>query len=112
MESLFSLRSRPHQLPLREANEAKTDSRFPTTRAREDGTGGKTPNRRLPNLDSRALPQHPCQGTPGGGERIRTVDLLVANQALSQLSYTPKTRGQRSGIRSNLVLDRPLIPDP
>ena len=25
----------------------------------------------------------------GGGERIRTVDLLVANQALSQLSYTP-----------------------
>ena len=25
----------------------------------------------------------------GGGERIRTVDLLVANQALSQLSYSP-----------------------
>ncbi len=26
----------------------------------------------------------------GGGERDRTDDLLVANQALSQLSYTPK----------------------
>ncbi len=25
----------------------------------------------------------------GGGERDRTDDLLVANQALSQLSYTP-----------------------
>ena len=61
----------------------------------------------------------PPPGHPGGGERIRTVDLLVANQALSQLSYTPKTRGQRpevgcrrSEIRSNLVLDRPLISDP
>ena len=26
----------------------------------------------------------------GGGKRIRTADHLVANQALSQLSYTPK----------------------
>ena len=26
----------------------------------------------------------------GGGERDRTDDLLVANQVLSQLSYTPK----------------------
>jgi hypothetical protein len=25
----------------------------------------------------------------GGGERVRTDDLLDANQALSQLSYTP-----------------------
>ncbi len=29
--------------------------------------------------------------TGGGGERDRTDDLLVANQALSQLSYTPMT---------------------
>ena len=28
----------------------------------------------------------------GGGERIRTVDLLLAKQALSQLSYTPRCR--------------------
>ena len=29
----------------------------------------------------------------GGGERNRTVDLLLAKQALSQLSYTPKVLG-------------------
>jgi hypothetical protein len=28
----------------------------------------------------------------GGGERARTVDLLLAKQALSQLSYTPVRR--------------------
>ena len=27
----------------------------------------------------------------GGDERDRTADLFVANEALSQLSYTPKT---------------------
>jgi hypothetical protein len=37
----------------------------------------------------------------GGGERVRTDDLLLAKQALSQLSYTPAPgiRRQRSGIR-------------
>jgi hypothetical protein len=30
----------------------------------------------------------PCHN-PGGGERDRTDDLLLAKQALSQLSYTP-----------------------
>ena len=29
---------------------------------------------------------------PGGGERVRTDDLLRARQALSQLSYTPEKR--------------------
>jgi hypothetical protein len=33
----------------------------------------------------------------GGGERDRTDDLLVANQALSQLSYTPGKNRYRSG---------------
>src|SRR5262249_15645950 len=39
----------------------------------------------------------------GGGERIRTDDLLRAKQALSQLSYTPfpGIRGQGSGINSD-----------
>ena len=27
---------------------------------------------------------------PGGGDRVRTDDLLVANQLLSQLSYAPR----------------------
>ena len=35
---------------------------------------------------------------PGGGERDRTDDLLLAKQALSQLSYTPRARGRRSEI--------------
>jgi hypothetical protein len=29
----------------------------------------------------------------GGGERVRTDDLLRARQALSQLSYTPENGG-------------------
>ena len=40
--------------------------------------------------------KHPPPASLGGGERNRTVDLLLAKQALSQLSYTP---GQGSGIR-------------
>ena len=39
----------------------------------------------------------PAHDTGGGGERDRTDDLLLAKQALSQLSYTP---GQRSEIRT------------
>ena len=38
---------------------------------------------------------------PGGGDRARTDDLLLAKQALSQLSYTPVAgvRSQGSGVR-------------
>ena len=36
---------------------------------------------------------------PGGAERDRTDDLLLAKQALSQLSYSPGLRGQRTDIR-------------
>ena len=35
----------------------------------------------------------------GGADRDRTGGLLVANQALSQLSYSPNPRGQGSGYR-------------
>ena len=35
----------------------------------------------------------------GGGKRIRTADHLVANQALSQLSYTPKKTVMHFGVR-------------
>ncbi len=38
----------------------------------------------------------------GGGERNRTVDLLLAKQALSQLSYTP-IRSQNADVRSQRV---------
>ena len=38
----------------------------------------------------------------GGGERIRTDDLLLAKQALSQLSYTPCARDQKTELRDPL----------
>jgi hypothetical protein len=41
----------------------------------------------------------------GGGERIRTDDLLLAKQALSQLSYTPGQRSEDRGRRSDLFSD-------
>jgi hypothetical protein len=34
----------------------------------------------------------------GGGERVRTDDLLRARQALSQLSYTPVSGGMMVGL--------------
>jgi hypothetical protein len=43
----------------------------------------------------------------GGGERVRTDDLLLAKQALSQLSYTPAP-----GIRRQDRVSELLIPDP
>jgi hypothetical protein len=51
-----------------------------------------------------AWPQLCCDR--GGGERIRTDDLLLAKQALSQLSYTPgpEIRDQKTEIR-NLIAD-------
>src|SRR5207253_2745602 len=60
---------------------------------------------------------------PGGGERDRTDDLLLAKQALSQLSYTPvpevRDRGsviRTANLRRSDQARRPmpsvLIPDP
>jgi hypothetical protein len=42
--------------------------------------------------------------TGGGGERIRTDDLLLAKQALSQLSYTPlpEVRDQKAEIADQI----------
>ena len=62
----------------------------------------------------------------GGGERDRTDDLLLAKQALSQLSYTPLIKNSKkhailvgpgrlelptsrlSGVRSNQLSYRPI----
>src|SRR5512133_2949136 len=76
------------------------------------------------------MTDRPSSMESGGGERDRTDDLLVANQALSQLSYTPdshlKTQNllgpnsmvglgrfelptsRLSGVRSNQLSYRPL----
>ncbi|SPO54083.1 protein of unknown function [Pseudomonas sp. JV551A1] len=42
-------------------------------------------------------------GRNGGAKRDRTADLLHAMQALSQLSYSPETKGSS-------VIDEPLKP--
>src|SRR5215831_9319842 len=47
----------------------------------------------------------------GGARRDRTDDLLLAKQALSQLSYGP-FRDQSSGIRDQVRKPHCLIPDP
>jgi hypothetical protein len=44
---------------------------------------------RLTRHDTNDVPR---RSVGGGGERNRTVDLLLAKQALSQLSYTPSSR--------------------
>ena len=51
------------------------------------------------------------QETIGGGERDRTDDLLLAKQALSQLSYTPvgTVMGPRSGFRVQLETRKPEL---
>ena len=65
--------------------------------------------------DSTPPPNIPKDVFNGGGERVRTDDLLRARQALSQLSYTPEKRPKKmvgldgfepstsrlSGVRSN-----------
>ena len=43
----------------------------------------------LPDWNRDALPYELHKWVFGGGERDRTDDLLLAKQALSQLSYTP-----------------------
>jgi hypothetical protein len=60
-------------------------------------------------LPGRAVPQfreaidRPSQ-VSGGADRDRTGGLLVANQALSQLSYSPNPRGQGSGSSGQKIL--------
>jgi hypothetical protein len=46
---------------------------------------------------------HLASALAGGAERDRTVDLLLAKQALSQLSYSPKVRCQRTDVRSSFL---------
>ena len=68
-----------------------------------DGRGGWTPSDKSqlshnrPARGSRADGASRCgaSGKNGGAERDRTVDLLTASQALSQLSYSPTQYEQR-----------------
>ena len=55
------------------------------------------PTSRLSSARSNQLSYRPVAMKIGGGDRDRTDDLLLAKQALSQLSYTPN-------LHNNLVL--------
>ena len=48
------------------------------------------PTSRLSSARSNQLSYRPVALKIGGGDQDRTDDLLLAKQALSQLSYTPK----------------------
>jgi hypothetical protein len=82
---------------------------FSECRVQRSNCADQRSDRGLAALISGSLASDP-RGS--GGERDRTDDLLLAKQALSQLSYTPVSgiRGQRSGIRISDY--RSLMPDP
>jgi hypothetical protein len=46
---------------------------------------------------------------PSGGDRDRTDDLLLAKQALSQLSYTPVSENRTAEIRKTELLPFRLL---
>ena len=80
-------------LPLRSHNSLLYDCRQQRLPPPEKGARRQkifAPRRPAP---ARGKPRWRC---PGGGDRVRTDDLLLAKQALSRLSYTPL---QGSGIR-------------
>ena len=83
---------------------------WPVTWAKPARCEDELEDERLPNssgTDSREWQKIPISSGLGGGgaERDRTADLLIANEALSQLSYGPKVEAQRfwarcAGIRA------------
>jgi hypothetical protein len=56
------------------------------------------------------LPRHHKPKACGGGERDRTDDLLLAKQALSQLSYTPVTSANSASFGCRAFRGMPCIP--
>ena len=74
------------------------------TSGRASGRPARRACNRLPASTSRLPGKHLVPATPGGGERIRTDDLLLAKQALSQLSYTPAQNSVISGQSSEILI--------
>ena len=80
----------------------KPSLRDPMPRIRRSDAGDfSIPDRQLPTPERRR--------SPGGGERIRTADPLLAKQVLSQLSYAPGSadRNRRTANRRS-VARRPM----
>ena len=74
---------------------------MPRIAPRSDAGDFSIPDRQLPTPERRR--------SPGGGERIRTADPLLAKQVLSQLSYAPGSadRNRRTANRRS-VARRPM----
>jgi hypothetical protein len=104
--SLLTLQSTPASRPARSSRTRRDPGRMITTSPKPDRPCGPRPGR------GARWWRRPWQRRHGGGERDRTDDLLLAKQALSQLSYTPVAgiARQGSGIRSSDR--RSLTPDP
>ena len=54
---------------------------------------------RYETLPGLAQPKHAKRAKAGGARRDRTADLVIANDALSQLSYGPRSSGEMSPLR-------------
>src|SRR6185437_6902237 len=84
--------------PCREAP-PRSHSLFTVSKNPPANAGALQANSCLPDRNSRWLMADSLQlKARGGGERDRTDDLLLAKQALSQLSYTPGTSYQLLAI--------------
>src|SRR5689334_18024072 len=79
--SLFTLSKNPPA----NAGALQANHSFPDRKPAPSGTGRLSP---FP-AETAAAAHHASLTKRGGGERNRTDDLLLAKQALSQLSYTP-----------------------
>ena len=82
-----------------QAGGAHVEGNVPLLLSRPDGVSAPASHRAWPIISksSREVRDPARQRGPpksGGDERDRTADLFVANEALSQLSYTPTNHGQ------------------
>src|SRR5215467_854211 len=96
---------------------AHRSRRYVTIDSRSDPTSSRCQISRL-RIRLRGLPQAKdvlcgrAQGSAGGARRNRTDDLLLAKQALSQLSYGPsRCQGSEASLREHARRCRYLIPE-
>jgi hypothetical protein len=92
------LRTRPKK-PLHNVKHPRSKPPSPKTRGpnlRRRGYPRAKLSSRPANLPERRAGDAQFVPATGGGERNRTDDLLLAKQALSQLSYTPEPLGSRA----------------
>ena len=110
----FTLQSTPAPAPAPPADTRPPGRPAPgneTLSSPNAGPGDQEPGVRTPR-SGRSSDLCRRSSRPGGGERDRTDDLLLAKQALSQLSYTPapEDRGRQQNHRISAALCTSEIP--